>query len=473
MKKIVTMILVLAMVLSLCACGDNGGSETAGGEKTPKGLQVGYAREKIMPQSPVPLAGYTDSTKRMSTGFLDYLYATCIAVTEGEQTVLLFTQDLFKSEESWVDEVREKITAQTGIPGDHILICSTHNHSGPDVASSHSSIPDYRKVYTEALVKAASAALEDRAAATLYGTKTQTQNLNFPRHYLLSDNSYGGDNFGDFTGNSITGYANPAAPEMLLVKFDREGDKQDILMMNWQVYACMIGTSDNTNLTADFVAPVRQTLEEQTGMLFAYFNGAAGDLKPQSRITSDNLYDTGEAYGQAIAQCAIDALPNLTRIEGEGIKTSQVELEYAVNHEDEGMLDQAKEVVQVWNSTGITAGKNLAEQYGFRSVYHAQQVTYRITRPQTDVMEMNAVYVAGMAFVTAPFEMFSQSGIYIKENSPFDMTMVFSCANEYRGNFATSQAYDYHSYESDINYYAKGCAEAAQEKFVQMLKGLQ
>lgn len=470
MKKMIALLLAIAAVLSLCACG--GGSGEAQPQKA-AGLQVGYAREKIMPEASVPMAGYTDSSSRMSTGYVDYLYATCIAFTEGEETVLMFSQDLFKTDENWTAEVRERIAAETGVPGDRVMICSTHNHAGPDISSNHSSITGYKMVYMDALTAAAKAALADRAAATLYSAETQTEKLNFPRHYILSDGSYGGDNFGDFTKNSITGYANDGDPEMLLVKVDREGEKKDILLMNWQAYACKFGTANETNLSADFIAPARDTIEAETGMLFAYFNGAAGDIKPASKITEDNGKENVKEYGNKLAGYAIAALETMKPVAGNGVKVATVEFEYAVNHDDEDKLSQAKEVVQVWQNQSMEAAGVLAKEYGFRSAFHAQQVTQRVTRPQSRTMELSAVYAGGIAFVAAPYEMFSATGLEIKEKSPFGVTMICSCANEYQGNFATAEAYDYGSYESDINFYAKGCAEAAAEKFLEMLNTMQ
>ena len=107
-----------------------------------------------------------------------------------------------------------------------------------------------------------------------------------------------------------------------------------------------------------------------------------------------------------------------------------------------------------------------------QSVLHAQHIVGRQLRPMTEKMELNVVKVGGMAFVAAPYEMFSQSGVYIRENSPFDVTVICSCANENQGCFATKEAYDYNSYESFTNYYARGCAEAAAEELVKMLKDL-
>lgn len=471
MKKLLSMTLILALVLGLCACG--GATAPAESDTPAQGLQVGYARKEIMPQDSVPMAGYSDSSQRMSTGYLGYLYVTCIAFSEADETVLMFSQDLFKCDAQWTAEVREKITADTGIPGDKIILCATRNHGGPDISSANSAITAYKTLYMDAVAAAAKEALEDRAAATLYTTVTQTQSLNFPRHYTLSNDTYGGDNFGDLEGNTITGYANAGDPDMLLIKADRDGDKKDILIMNWQAYPCVIAGSTDTSLSADFIGKVRDAVEKQTDMQFAYFTGAAGDLKPTSKIPSDNVYFGGDEYGNALAKCAVDALAGMTKLEGSGIKTSRQSFEYAMNHEDEDMLPQAREVVQMQQDQGLDAAKALAKQYGFRSYYHAMQVTQRVTRTQTGTMEMNVVSVGGMAFVAAPYEMFHESGIYIRRNSPFATTVICSCANEYQGNFATETAYDYGSYESDINPYAKGCAEAAADKLVEMLKSLQ
>ena len=466
MKKWIAILCLICVVLGLCACGSAESEETV---PAATGLQVGFGKVSLMPEESMPMAGYTDTTKRMSTGFRDMLYATCLAFTEGEQTVLVFTQDLFKAEEGWVNEARANIERDTGIPAQQIVICATHNHAGPDTSSSHSSVPTYRVLYQKAMVEAAKAALADRAAATLYSATTQTEQLNFPRHYQLSDGSYGGDVFGDFTSNSILGYEGEGDPSMLLVKADREGDKQDILIVNWQVYPCVLGVSGDTNLSADFIGLMRGKVERETGMLCAYFNGAAGNLKPQSKIQADMHRLEDQAYSEAVAQVAIDALPKLEKLEGSGVSVSRSKFQYDVNHEDEDKLNEAREVVELAKTNESAAGIR-AKELGLLSVFHARQIISRISRPQTAVMELDAVKIGGLAFATAPYEMFFESGIYIRENSPFAATVICSCANAYYGNFATEKAYDYQSYESYTNYFAKGCAEAAANELVSLLK---
>ena len=466
MKRSITVILLFALVLGLCACGETAAPAETAAEA---GLQVGFGQASLMPEDSVPMAGYTDTTKRMSTGFRDMMYTTCLAFTENGETVLVFTQDLFKAEESWVNEARANIARDTGVPADHIVVCATRNHAGPDTSSSHSSIPTYRVLYMKAMSDAAKAALADQAAATLYSGTTQTENLNFPRHYQLSDGSYGGDVFGDFTKNTILGYEGEGDPTMLLVKADREGDKKDILIVNWQVYPCVMGVSNDTNLSADFIGLMRGKIQQETGMLCAYFSGAGGNLKPQSKIQEDMHKLEDKAYSEAVAQVAIDALPGLQKLEGSGVSISRSEFLYDVNHEDEDKLAEAREVVELAKTNENAAGIR-AKELGLLSVFHAKQIVSRVTRPQTATMELDAVKIGGLAFATAPYEMFCESGIYIRENSPFAATVICSCSNAYYGNFATEKAYDYQSYESYTNYFAKGCAEAAADELVNLLK---
>ncbi len=461
MKTILVILLVLALILGLCACGTGNKSET---------LEVGYGRALIMPNQPVPLGGYGHSERRITSNFLDYLYTTCIAFRYGEETILWYTQDLISSK--WVSEARAAITNKTGIPQDRIMVCATHTHSAPDQGSSDPSIGAYKTIYTMAMADAAAAAIADLAPGRLYGTKT-VADLNFIRHYELNDGTFGGDNFGDFSVG-IKGHAAENDPEMLLVKVEREGNKKDILIMNWQAHPCKTGGGTKTDISADIIGGTREAVEAEMGVHFAYFTGAAGNQNTSSRIEGEAPEMDHREFGRELCRIATEALPNLKPIEGKGIKISQVMYEAAVNHDDEHLILEARQVKDLWDVAGDTvAGNKLARKLGLSSVFHASAILARPSRPQRANMEVDAVYIAGLAFITAPFEMFAATGSYIKENSPFDMTFICSCANGAHSYIPTADAYDYGCYESYTSYFAKGTAELLQVEYVNLLKGLQ
>ena len=100
MKKMISFILAVVMVLGLAACGGNGTAEV----KT--GLQAGWGRENITPTYSVPMGGYSD---RVSSGYRDYLYMTCIALSDGVETILVYTMDM--------------IHANTGSFGEDLRLC--------------------------------------------------------------------------------------------------------------------------------------------------------------------------------------------------------------------------------------------------------------------------------------------------------------------------------------------------------------
>ena len=78
--------------------------------------------------------------------------------------------------------------------------------------------------------------------------------------------------------------------------------------------------------------------------------------------------------------------------------------------------------------------------------------------------------IGGFSLVTVPYEMFSGPALYVKENSPFENTMIFSCANGSNGYFPMEEAYDYLSYEGTTARFARGCAEDSAQALVKLLE---
>ena len=91
MKKIFCMILAVAVILSLCACGGSAGVFEKEEEK-PR-LEIGYGKVNITPNYSVGLSSSGDEKNRRSTGIVSYLFATCIAVRFGQETYLMYTVD--------------------------------------------------------------------------------------------------------------------------------------------------------------------------------------------------------------------------------------------------------------------------------------------------------------------------------------------------------------------------------------------
>lgn len=484
MKKLICLILALTMVLAMGACSEKkDGEQAQNGEQAVTGLQIGYAREKVTPENglSVPLAGYGATDSRMSTQVQDDLYATCLAITDGTEQVLLFTVDVISVYEPYNSLCRKAISEATGVPENRIFLSGTHTHSAPDLAyageKAAANMATYQPYFVNQTVKAAQAAIADQAKTTVLAANVETKYLNFVRHYELSDGSYYGDNFGDPNRGSIVGYAEEGDPEMVLVKFDREGDAKDILMMNFQAHPCFTGGSTKTIISADFIGMTRTLMERETGMHFAYFTGAAGNQNTTTKIAADNAeagkYAEMNTYTKELMRYANEGLANLTPVEGDSLKVNQVMYNGKINHQGEDKLEIATEIYDYYTTTGDreTANKKALEN-GFMSVYHCGSIKRHAAMPAEMTMEINALAIGGVAVVTSPFEMFSTTSNTIKDGSAYEFTVIATCTGDMRSYLPSQKAYDYGCYESTSAYYEPGTAELVATEFVSMIGAL-
>ena len=466
MKRLITLCLALAMVFALCACGSSGGSEATGNDNTQAaGLQIGWGRANVTPDFSVGIGGYSDAETRRSEGFLDYLYVTCIAVTEGEETLLIFNSDNIAMAAGNLKQVRQYVTQATGIAEDRILAYATHTHSGPSITNDEAG-KKYAEIYYSGFAEAAKEALADRAESTVLTTTKELVNLNAIRHYLMNDGTYFGSNFGSTT-SGFKAHATDSDFRMVLVKFDRKDEsKKDIVLANWQAHADHAKANGYNQMSADHPGAMRTKFEKETGMLFTYITGASGNQNPDSQIQSEKHNLGMKEYGERLADEAIAMLPDLKEVSSTGVKLNTYMFEAEIDHSWDHMLNQANEVYDLWKSAGKSAGDTLGATYGFTSSYQARAIRSRASMGLTSTLEIHAFRIGDIGFISGVMEMFSTCGRYVRENSPFETTFICTGNSGYIPN---AEAYDYRSYEADTGYYAKGTCEALAEKYVELL----
>lgn len=471
MKRVFCLLLAVLMVAALCACGDQGPTV-----KKKEGLHVGFGQADITPEFGVPLGGYGNVESRLAGGLMDKLYVSCLAFQEGEDVLLLYSFDAIRSMQSWTDELRARVSIATGVKKENIMVTSTHTHSAPELTYTGSNVAQtYRDKYMASALEAAQAAIADMDKATLSMGSVITEKMAYVRHYEMKDGTYAGSNFGNFNAG-IKDYATKNDPEMRLVKIDRENEeKTDILLCNWQVHPCFTGGAEQYNISADFIGVARNEVKTQAGMEFFYIQGAAGNQSGFSLIAEDNNGLDNNGYGKAVAKYAMDALDSLKPVEGTGVRVISRDIEYTVNREgsDPETQAQAREVVDLWETSGSRDIANaLAREYGIQSVYEASAILDRATRTkETDIIHLDVTYVGGIAFVHAPYEMFSDTSVYLKERSPFGENMVVATmSNNAWGYFPSKFAYQYGCYESYGAMFTAGVAEDMANEFFDMME---
>ena len=478
MKKLISILLALVLALGMVAC--DSASQAEGGNETTAAqagaLKVGYSRLDITPKYSVPLGGYGNTSQRMSNGYQTYLYTTCIAYSDGEDTILVFQNDLSSAGSYWCKGIKEAIADQYDIPVERIMISGTHTHSAPDMASGEPSITQYRQDLQKVMVKAAGEALEDmKPCAGIYHGTAEVEGLNFVRHYTTTDpNVIKGDNLNTLDPNPVTGHLSEPDNIMQAVRIDREGG-DSLVLINWQSHPHRGGGSKNYNITADIVGIMRDYVEKNVeNVLFAYYTGASGNLNPKSYIEELNITKDYREQGDALGKYAVEILGGeLTRLEGTNVQITGQFYTGEVNHTEDHMVNVARIVQEEWQkNNNFSESCALANSYGMNSPYHANAIIGRASMGKTVDVEMYAFSVGDLSFVTAPYEMFDKQGVTIKEGSPFGATFVITCANDAIGYIPDRQGFEINCYEANNGPFRPGMGETLADEYVKMLESL-
>ena len=461
MKKAISFLLIAVMLLGLCACGGEGKTE----EKV--GLKAGFGRVNITPDYPVVMGGYSG---RVSDGYRDYQYVTCIAVTDGTETVLMYTFDLINVNAGTLPEdFRVAITNATGIMPDRIFMGATHTHSAGSIIDNDTNNKQYRQEVIAAAAKAGQEAIADMSPCQFLIAQENIEGMNFVRHYKITDGTWYGSNYGDPTPG-IEAHAYEPDNQLTLLKFDRDEGKKDILYVGWQAHPDHAYANGWTTLSADFPGAMRNALElDHEDLLVGYYGGASGDMNTFSEITELNHGLGMMQYGEKLAEIVADLMQKFQPVEGTTIKATTKVHTFEIDHTWDHMITQAREISTLYQQKGRDYASQEGYKYGFSSSYQANAIVRRVNMGATEDRTLGAFCIGDVAFIESKCEMFSDSARYVKENSPFSATLVIAGNSTY---MPTEKAYDMRTYEADTSNFVKGSAEKMNEQFIEMLKSL-
>lgn len=474
MKKILALLLSMILVLSLCACGKADGNSATGAKEATSALKVGYARENITPEYSVPLAGYGNTSSRMSTGMLDYLYTAALAFSDGENTVIIIENDLTAPAVSVLSKVRQKVSKNTGIPEERIMVAVDHVHSAPDLYNTaESSISQYTSFLIDAMVSAAEAAIEDLKPATLSAGSDTVENLSFVRHYNLEDGHVRGPSFGLQYDSPKVSHTHDPDKEMQVVRLQQEGG-ENILLVNFQAHPQLVAGSGTRELTADTIGAMRDHVEATMDCKVFYVLGASGDIQAVSLIESENVYNDHKSYGKAMGNAVLKIVnEKMAALDAEQIKTTMTAYTATVDKSEDSKAGDARVIYDKWlQDNDYAAAVKAGEAVGINSPYHASGILTKSNMGDTEEVKIYAFSLGDLSFVFAPYEMFCENGAYIKENSPYQHTIVCSMANESFAYISSEAGFDYNCYEANTGRFVRGTGEALAEEFVSMLNQL-
>ena len=437
-------------------------------------FKAGFARVDATLPLGIPMVGYF--SKRNATEILDPLCVECVAVSDGNNTALIYSVDDLHLTNPFFQKAFPAITAATGIPRDRIFVHSTHTHTGPAVWSRSSFteeqnqlVMDYAKMRITRLADAGRMAIKDLAPARVGIAKTKCEKISFVRRYRMKDGSVR-TNPGLYNPNVKEALGTPDE-ELNVIRFWRTG-APDIAIVNFGTHTDTIG---GTKISADWPGVLRKTFEEGVGggVKCLFLNGAQGDVNHHYRfppagrkaIARKNIY---KHMGRALAGVAMyvwDICEEVPAGKVNGI-VAPTSMPANIPTADEikwvKMFDEGRKSEIPLSGMEITTLTS-----------PGSRVRKLMNGPDKfDILVSNITIGDAIAFSGMPCEPFVDIGRAVKSQSPFRMTITTSLTNGSEGYIPSTKAHHEGGYEGLSSRYAAPTGDKLVAAQLNQLKSL-
>ena len=413
------------------------------------GLRVGMARADITPPVGIPMIGFAG--RGTATDIHDPLYATAMAVCSDSQQAVLIGLDLVHFEAETVSEFRRAIEDGTGIPPDRITLACSHSHYGPDVAGAGDSDPveAYRNHLKYQLAGIVQEALQDLRPATL-GVGWGCSDIGVNRRERLPDG-------GITMGQNLDG---PVDRQVGVARIDDAEGGPIACLVNFATHpVCMTGQI--RSLSADYPGSMRQVVEGLTGARCLFLQGAAGDINPVTHKTTKQMfsnmdsipietaYEFARSLGTRLGCEVVRVWETIAAEETTGLDVASrtVLLPRYMYDSLEDAEQFAQELKAEFEAGGLSEGRLYWVRLMLERVQSAIG-SYKTGEALPGVeAELQAWRIGDLGLATAPAEIFTENGTFVKQNSPFEDTFFSAYTNGRIGYVPTREAYREGGYE--------------------------
>ena len=402
---------------------------------------AGFGRADLGAPSGHSLAGYFGV--RPCEGALDPVEANCVALSDGERSVLLYSLDLVEVK-GLCDRWRREIAAATGVPAEAVYIACTHTHTAPSVgraADSYEISVEGSVAYDEAvlrkLIAIGKTALADRAPAALRLGRTEAKGLSFIRRYRMKDGTVR-TNPGKSRLGEVIGPAGQPDESVGIIRLDREG-RPSLALVNFQCHPDMVG---GCKASADWPGFARRKLERDLGVRAVVFNGAQGDTNHIDPYDVHHGYEASRTFGEKLAAAVGDAWDGCAA-------------------ETPGRISATVRSVRV--KVRRPSAAELAATNGLGKVALNRLAKLKDAPPEIEVPISRIACGRAFAFCGLPCEPFTEIGRAVKSRSSAKMTFFTCLTNGSFGYLPTEDAYDEGAYETDSSIFMPGASDALVE----------
>lgn len=367
-------------------------------------LLAGTAKIKITPETPIPMIGYGGRNAPFK-GVHDDIYARVIVFSDGRNKAVLITTDLIGISNSIWEETTKRITKETGIKKEYVLLSAVHNHSGPGI-----------KVYEKDSSAVVNAYIEELMRKIVIATKDALNKL-VPVNIgagkgecKMNINRRAPDGKGEISLGQ-----NPYAPcdhEVGVISVDDKSGNPLAIIMNWPCHGVVLGPR-NYLITGDWPGAASRYVEEGSGgkLIAPVIVGASGDINPIYGPHIDFENNNSYAYGK-------DAI-------GEDLGKESIRVAKDIQTFSSGKVTALQRVISL--PAKVKDGENYLQPES--------------KKDDSLQVRLSAIKIGNIVLTGVSGEVFNQISVKMRKQSPYTFTFMITHCNGSSGYLVSDDAY--------------------------------
>ena len=443
-------------------------------------LRAGVARVTVTPPIGIPMIGFAG--RGPAAGIHDDLTATALVLegpaaqlnggthSAGVSRLAVIACDLLFLRAKEVRAVREAIAQLTDVPPDQVVIACSHTHYGPLTEPDRDEQGPQVRPYLANLVHLLAGAVamaRSKVVPCQIGFGQGEVRVGINRRERTADGQI-------ILGQNPLG---PVDPRVAVLRVDGVDGGPLAAVLNYACHPVSLG-GKCTDISADFPGTARRLVEEETGAMCLFLQGATGNINPLLMGWDwTHLARLGLPLGAEAVRAYWSAAPSAESTNGGvGVASTQLELPPLLpssieeGREAIAMLERERERL---SAAGDEGGLWWAERRLARAQQGLEALQGGTPVPPVEAELMALRLSDSVGVVTAPGEIFTEIGQSIVARSPFPHTLYATYTNGTIQYVPTRAAYAEGGYEvTHACQVAPEAGEQIEEESVPLLRSV-
>jgi hypothetical protein len=445
----------------------------AADDKVVGGVKVGSAAVELHATDGMLIGGDIKPMRLSGQDGMLRAVATVIQGPPGDTRVAIVALDILAIGREHLDAAAKEIEQKTGIPFDHILINSTHNHHAPSTIKAHGygPVPEFVAQVQAGVVKAVVEAKEHLSSSP-------TTRMLF---VMGSEATVGQNSRFELRDGTISWFSHPEEerlrptgpfdPDFPVMAFKRPDRSLAAVIFGHSTHTA--GTPHPERRSPAFYGLAAQTFERESGAVTTFVEGASGSTH---LLEMDGLEAVDSSTAAQVAVEAEHHILNALRYYVDQApampvaRIGSLKREIAVRVRN---FNEAKEEQSVSSYCKKMLGDAQGEKVA--AVFRQMRTELAPHRGEERKTWISVMRIGEVAIVGVPAELFTQLGLDIKRRSPFRYTFIAELANDWIGYVGNADAYRLGGYQMWMGLHSwteRGTGELIVNESVKLLNEL-